>query len=401
MLSLYIHTPFCKQKCSYCNFFVSPTDKMEDSNSFVNNYIDSLKSQIDFFAEKFPKEEIKTIYFWWWTPLELWKENIFSIVDKIIDKFDTSLCEEISFELNPDPFNDVLDFVASFNKKYKNFFRIRYSFGLQSLNDDVLKSTWRNYVYNTLIWFIRDLTEYKQANNIFNFDFIAFGAIDYKWQWLPDYKKFFLTNFINSSFADSFSLYTLELFPWSFMYNNYSPNDDLIYEEFDNYKNLLFDWWYKRYEISNFELPWKRSLHNMVYWNLEEYLGLWMWASSFLKKDKAFKIFDDLWEEHLAVRFETSKVWKDFFNNNFDKFNNISKLNNKDLLLEEFFLWLRTKEWIADFEKYSDILVDDWENIKNDLEESYYLKTKNWRTFLKSKWMDVYNTIINKLLKDF
>ena len=139
----------------------------------------------------------------------------------------------------------------------------------------------------------------------------------------------------------------------------------------------------------------------MVYWNLEEYLGLWMWASSFLKKDKAFKIFDDLWEEHLAVRFETSKVWKDFFNNNFDKFNNISKLNNKDLLLEEFFLWLRTKEWIADFEKYSDILVDDWENIKNDLEESYYLKTKNWRTFLKSKWMDVYNTIINKLLKDF
>lgn len=399
MLSLYIHIPFCKKKCSYCDFFIAPVDKIDEKKTFIWKYNKSLLNQIDYYSKIFANEKIKTIYFGWWTPLLLGKENIFNIINNLLENFDLSNCEEINFELNPDPFDEVLDFIDSFNKTYFNFFRIRYSFGIQSLNDEVLKYTNRNYYYNTLISFIRTLTDYKQVNNVFNFDFIAFGAIDDFWNWLPDYKKKFLSDFIFSGFADSFSIYTLELFPGSVMYSNYTSNNEKVYQEFDNFKKILMNSWYKRYEISNFEISWKRSLHNMIYWNMWQYLWLGMWASSFLYRDYADQIFKKLNTEIKAVRFENTKNWKFFFENKFYDYKNIFEMKKNDLLVDKFFMWLRTKEGLQNFEKFDDVLVENWQDIKKELEINNFMKTKDWRTFLKSKWMDVYNDIISKFLK--
>jgi coproporphyrinogen III oxidase-like Fe-S oxidoreductase len=72
--------------------------------------------------------------------LVLGKDNLVKIMDKILSLFNTEFLEEWSIELNPNPYEEVLDFVKFVNKKYRNLFRLRYSFGIQSLDDQVLKN---------------------------------------------------------------------------------------------------------------------------------------------------------------------------------------------------------------------------------------------------------------------
>ena len=148
-----------------------------------------------------------------------------------------------------------------------------------------------------LVDFLRNLQPLKQDNTVFNFDFIAFG----KWNqskkgnpylWTPSALQFF-TDFVNSQFADSFSLYTLELFEnqaWkrkksdALISGAYFGTDEQIYEEFSVLKDILLDAWYHRYELSNFALAGKSSIHNRTYREMENYLGLGLNASSFLNK---------------------------------------------------------------------------------------------------------------------
>ncbi len=400
MLSLYIHIPFCKSKCWYCDFFVFPVDKASQWSEYFDKYTKGIIQQIDYYWKIFPNEKISTIYFGGGTPLVLGKQNLFNIIDKISDTFDLTQCEEINFELNPDPFEDVLDFIACVNKKYKNFFRIRYSFGIQSLDDQILDKTNRGYVYNTLIWFIRDLVNYKKANNVFNFDFICFGKFaDYqKLLLLPDYKLNFLKDFINSWFADSFSVYTIELFPGSFMYKNFDVDQEKVTKEFQVYKKILYNAGYKRYEISNFELPGKRSLHNIKYWKLRQYLGLGLGASSFLYKDYANKVFEQLSKGSQAVRYENTISWKDFLNGKVDHQKEVFDLTYQDLLTEQFFLWLRTDLWITAFQDYEEVLVENYQSIVEKLIDKGYILNTSWKILLSDKWMDIYNDIITELI---
>lgn len=96
---------------------------------------------------------------------------------------------------------------------------------------------------------------------------------------------------MKSRFADSFSLYTLELFenqvwkkkePDVLISGAYFGTDEQIYEEFSLLKSILLDAGYRRYELSNFSLAGKSSIHNRTYWEMENYLGLGLNSSSFL-----------------------------------------------------------------------------------------------------------------------
>ncbi|MEI7563530.1 MAG: hypothetical protein WCJ39_08080 [bacterium] len=160
--------------------------------------------------------------------------------------------------------------------------------------------TWAGRPYNFLALtdFLRGLRERKQENNVFNFDFIAFGSFQNKKDgthelWRPYQREFFDT-FVHSKFAESFSIYMLELHENSTWYNESLKSeslgskvqdlrsDDLILEEFSLLKNILLKNDYKRYEVSNFCRSGSASIHNMVYWNMENYLGLGVTAASFI-----------------------------------------------------------------------------------------------------------------------
>lgn len=263
----------------------------------IQTYLQNLHSEIDEWWKVIWKAEIRTIYFGWGTPNMIWAQEIKNLIHHCEEIFDCENVGELSFECNPFPQEQIYEFVSDLQKSFKKYPRVRFSFGIQSLDNGVLENAGRPYTFPGMVDFLRWLRDLKQENSVYNFDFMAFWVFNQtkKWDlqlWTPAALEFF-QSFVNSWFADSFSLYMLELFEhqkrkkpdWNSSLVQQSGlfwNEDEIYEEFDILKNMIHDGWYSRYEISNFSAVWKSSIHNRVYREMEDYLWLWLSASSFI-----------------------------------------------------------------------------------------------------------------------
>ncbi len=398
MLSLYIHIPFCVSKCAYCSFNSMPIFQWENYELLITQYIESLKKEINHYAEKILDKEIKTLYIWWWTPSSIGIDRIIDIIDYLQTKFDFEHIAELSIELNPNPMEEVLNFVEVIEKRYKNFPRVRFSFWIQSLDDEVLQMTWRAYNFAQIAQFLRELVKHKKENTVFNFDFIAFGKFQVSKngfrQLRHEFKRNFLKDFLNTGYADSISLYTLEgisdkhqrTMPSShisvpkFLYYG---TDDEIMEEFLILKEMIEDAGYKRYEISNFAHAGKASIHNMVYRNMEPYIGLWLSASSFFENKRRTNTWD--------IKKYIQGEW-------IDK-KEVQTMNESDLLIEEFFLRLRTNEGIANISKFISVLVPNYKSLISRYQDEMLVNFDSKKLQLTNKGMNVYNTIITDLLQ--
>lgn len=449
MLSLYLHIPFCSQKCAYCSFTSFPVNWIQNSESRIQNYLTALKAEIKHYWTIFPNEEIKTIYIGGGTPNLIWADNIISLIDEIKKYFNTDSVAEYSFEFNPFPQEEIYAIIKKLNAAYAKESRVRFSFGIQSLDDEVLKSAGRftpqggaKSSFVQIIDFLRGLQAYKQENNVFNFDFIAFGRFNEtrsgNLQLRDQNKLKFFENFVHSGFADSFSLYTLELSEWSKRYSNLSPfvkglqsssagevcrtegfikqdesEDDLISEEFQILKEILLEAGYNRYEISNFAHPGKNSIHNMAYRTMENYLGLGLASSSFL--DKSYRRdWSHLSENNFRLRLTNTKNLAHYLaGNRLDESATIH-MTNKDFLIEKFFLNLRTNQWIKDLSQFTEVLVPNYETKIKKYQDEWFIENLKlaplWKggrgdlpaTNLKltDSGMDVFNTIITDLLQE-
>jgi coproporphyrinogen III oxidase-like Fe-S oxidoreductase len=301
---------------------------------------------------------------------------------------------------------------------------------------------------------LRGLRDLKLENSVYNFDFMAFGVFNQtkKWDlqlWTPSALEFF-QNFVNSWFADSFSLYMLELFEhqkwkknpdWNSSVIQQSGlfwNEDEIYEEFDILKNIIQDWWYKRYEISNFAAVGKSSIHNRVYREMEDYLWLWLSASSFINarspyfwavvenlqesskkphptplllgegnhevvgevstQDSSAKPQNDniklSWIRRTNTPYFPKYIWNDRFSESA-----IQPMSESDYLIESFFLGLRTDRWIDDISKFKSVLVKNYSEKIKLYEKNGFLKLRESGFVLTDEWMDCYNGIITELLE--
>ena len=213
MISIYLHIPFCQSKCNYCSFTSFPIWEQSEN---VQKYINELRNEIRCYSELLWKQQIKTLYFWWGTPNLLGAETIISLIEDIGNYFDLTNLWELSFEFNPYPEKEIYDIVKQVQSRFwKEYPRIRFSFWIQSFDNEVLQLAWRKTLFLWLVDFLRWLQPLKQDNTVFNFDFIAFWKWNKskKWNrylWNPAALDFF-KDFVNSLFADSFSLYTLEL----------------------------------------------------------------------------------------------------------------------------------------------------------------------------------------------
>lgn len=416
MFSIYIHIPFCKTKCNYCNFQVCPLDKMK--SEMIQPEFEMYTNQIIFDIKKYSEilddKEVKSIYFGWWTPQLIWLENIEKITDTIVQYFDTENIWEFSIEMNPYPKEEVYHIVQSLTKKYREFSRVRFSFGIQSFENKMLSVSWRDITFPWIVDFLRDLQPLKKDNNLFNLDFIAFGYFNKSKNWNyqlrnPTAMNFFQT-LATSKFIDSYSLYTLELFPGSIRYYNekwkinkekwqeYWDQDD-VYEEFAVLKDILLDAWYKRYEISNFSLLGKSSIHNRTYREMWDYLGLGTSASSFFKNpdDKLCSLLN-IPSDTKAVRWTNVLEFPRFYSGKSES--EIIPMTDKDLLIEEFFLGLRTDNWIKNIKKYEPVLVPNYsEKIKSYSDQWFIEILDGWMRFT-DQWMDIYNDIVTELLNE-
>ena len=416
MFSIYIHIPFCKSKCNYCNFQVCPLDKMKSEmiQPELEKYTNQIVSDIKKYSEILDDKEVKSIYFGGWTPQLIWLENIEKITDTIIQYFDTENLWEFSIEMNPYPKDEVYSFVQSLTKRYREFARVRFSFGIQSFENKMLSASGRDITFPWIVDFLRDLQPLKKDNNVFNLDFIAFGYFNKSKNWNyqlrnPTAMSFFQT-LATSKFIDSYSLYTLELFPGSMRYYNnkwkikniewqeYWDQDD-VYEEFAILKDILLDAWYKRYEISNFSLLGKSSIHNRTYREMWDYLGLGTSASSFFKNpnEKLCSLLN-IPNNIKAVRWTNVLEFPKFYSGKSE--GEIIPMTEKDLLIEEFFLGLRTDNWIKNIKKYESVLVPDYlDKIKSYSDQWFIEIIDDWMRFT-DQWMDIYNDIVTELLNE-
>ena len=421
MLSLYIHIPFCVKNCPYCSFSVvqNPNDEM------IQSYLNNLHIEIDEWWKVFWKAEIRTIYFGWWTPNLIWAEEIKKLIHHCEEIFDCENVGELSFECNPFPQDQVYEFVSELQKSFKKYPRVRFSFWIQSLDNWVLENAWRPYTFPGMVEFLRWLRDLKLENSVYNFDFMAFGVFNRtkKWDlqlWTPSALEFF-QDFVNSWFADSFSLYMLELFEhqkwkkpeWNSIIQNQSWlfwNEDEIYEEFDILKSIIQEWGYKRYEISNFAAVGKSSIHNRVYREMEDYLWLWLSASSFINAKSPYfqavvenlkKVDSSLQSEWLnGIRWTNTPYFPKYIWNEKLSKSAIQRMSESDYLIESFFLSLRTDRWIDDISKFESVLVKDYSEKIKLYEENWFLKLREKWFVLSDDGMDCYNWIITELLEE-
>lgn len=414
MISLYIHIPFCQSKCNYCAFSSFPFEEKSDQ---VELYIKKLEEEMKFYTQRLEDISLKTIYFWWGTPNIIWAKNLIRLISSVEEHFDCENLAELSFEFNPYPEEEIYEIIhkiqAQFGKKYP---RIRFSFWIQSFDNEVLQLAGRKSLFLGIVDFLRGLQPLKNDSTVFNFDFIAFG----KWNttkkgnrqlWNQNALSFFQT-FVNSQFADSFSLYTLELFENQFrkkkntkmISGEFFWTDDDIYEEFSLLKEILLDAGYNRYELSNFALTSKSSIHNRVYREMEDYLGIGLNSSSFFNKKKltpqllsSLGIPNFKWE---ALRFKNTLNFDQYNKGNFLDKNAFEILNQKDYLIESFFLGLRTDHGVYGVSKYGDILVHNFLDKIQLYEQQGLVLFEDDRLLLTDTGMDVFNAIITDIMQE-
>jgi len=371
MYSLYFHIPFCVKKCNYCSFYIIPTEN-KDFSIMKDKYLESMKNELMNIKPKLKNNKIYSIYFGWWTPSELWLERVVDLLNFIKREFDLNNCQEISFELNPNPLNQTLEFINTLPNIVDNF---RFSIWIQSLENDILEKSWRNYNFQFIEKLMKNIKENKKFH--LNLDFISFGIE-------KDFNIF--NNFLNKNKdkIDSLSIYTLELFSGSIWGSTYQTNEDKILDNFEKYINIVKKYNYKRYEISNFAKKWRESKHNQVYWEMKEYIWIWSSASGFhtLHNWNKVRYTNSYWiQNYIKWKFE----YKEY-----------KKLTKQEFLEEQIFLGLRTDKWIKLTDNIKKIL-----NLKkiNEFREHWYLTEKNNYLYFTDKWFNLYNYIITEILK--
>ncbi|MBQ3416664.1 MAG: radical SAM family heme chaperone HemW [Ruminococcus sp.] len=279
-MGLYIHIPFCKSKCNYCNFYSYCADENE-----YNTYIDALISSIIAHGKTYRNRTVDTVYFGGGTPSALGTDRLNRILHAVINAFVIASDAEITFEANPTS-ADALDFVGL---KEAGFNRI--SFGLQSANDNELKILGRRHT-------AEEAKEVIYASQNAGFDNLSLDLI----LCVPEQTKESLKNSIDfaaSCGVQHISAYILKIeegTPFDKIKGSLSlPTDDEQSEIYEYAVNLLEEYGYAQYEISNFAKPGFESRHNLRYWYDEEYLGLGPSAHSFID-GKRFYYPDDIKE---------------------------------------------------------------------------------------------------------
>jgi len=270
-LGIYVHIPFCRKKCNYCDFisFSCLEEKFDD-------YFITLKSEI--IRRKIENRKITTIYFGGGTPSYPDSKYIIDILNTIKNNYNVSEDCEITIEVNPG--------TVSENKlqDYKNNGFNRLSIGLQSTHDRLLKLIGRIHSYSD---FLKTYSLAKDVgfNNI-NVDLMLA---------LPTQTEEELVQSLNDVIRlkpNHISLYSLILEENTKLYEQIAKKElELCDEniERDMYwktKNILESNGYNHYEISNFSKKGFESRHNLACWNQEEYLGFGLAAHSYIDSQR-------------------------------------------------------------------------------------------------------------------
>ena len=292
MAGIYIHIPFCKQACYYCNFHFSASVVLK------KEIVDSIINEIEIRSKAITEndktgigiishgEKIETIYFGGGTPSLLSKDEVFSIISSIRRNFIVENAAEITFEANPDDINfDNL-------KDWKISGINRLSIGIQSFIERDLK--WMNRAHNTTQALDSILLSKEAGFKNFSIDLIfgTPGLSDNEWE--QNIKT------IIELEVPHISAYALTVEPKTALYKMIKTkkkeniNSDVQAKQFLILMNMLRGAGYEHYEISNFAKPGFRSRHNSSYWQGKKYIGIGPSAHSYNGKERMWNMANNV-----------------------------------------------------------------------------------------------------------
>lgn len=276
-LAIYVHLPFCVQKCLYCDFLSGPTHL-----SLIDEYIEKLTIEMQQHKEFVQKYKIRSIFLGGGTPSILNVIQIEKVMNALYDIIGNQLLEnaEITIESNPGTLTEEK------LKKYLELGINRISMGLQSTHNDELKNLGRIHSYEDF------LDGFQKARNAgfknINIDLMS-GLPE---QTLEKYET--TLNRIIALNPEHISAYSLIVEEGTKFYEKYGteegmkklPDEDTDRLMYQRTKEILSQAGYQRYEISNYAKEGYESRHNISYWTGIDYIGFGLGSSSYFQKKR-------------------------------------------------------------------------------------------------------------------
>lgn len=350
-MSIYIHIPFCKTICSYCDFC-----KFYYNEKWVDNYLIALEKEI---KSKYKNEPINTIYIGGGTPTSL---NI-NQLEKLLQLTKLFNFEKIEFtvETNVDLNLDKI-------KLLKQYGVNRISIGVQTINQKHLKFLNRKHTKEEVINLVNLLKQYDFNINID----LMYGMPNQTLKELEEDLDFILSLDVNH-----ISTYSLIIEPHTKIYidNVTNIDEDLDYQMYQLINKKLKN--YVHYEISNFAKEGYYSKHNLVYWNNLEYYGFGIGASGYID----------------GVRYDNTRSYQNYINGKYILESH--KLSKGEKIENEFILGFRKLEGIniLDFKTKYDMNILDIDIVKKLLKEGK-LSVDNGYLKINPKYIYISNTIL-------
>ena len=373
-ISLYIHIPFCAQKCLYCDF---PSFARKDH--LRKAYIEALNKEIISLREKHNNLEINTIFIGGGTPSVLEADELECLL-KEVAKLNMAKDIEYSMECNP---GNLTEEKLEVMKKYGVN---RISMGLQAKQDNLLKGLGRIHNYKT---FKENFLLAKKVgfNNI-NVD-LMFGLPNQRLnEWEETLRE------IISLEPAHISAYSLIIEEGTAFYNLYEndklklPTEEEERKMYHLAKKILEENGFNQYEISNYAKEGKECRHNLAYWNMDNWIGVGSASASYMD-GKRIKNISSV-EEYINSINEKGEAIEEIINN--------SKNDN----MEEFmFMGLRKINGIDENEfknRFSMNINNVYGEIINKYIDEGLLIRESGRIFLSEKGIEISNVIMADFL---
>lgn len=347
--SVYVHIPFCKQKCLYCDF-----NSFKGKEKLIDSYMEALYKE----CARFYFGKLKTIYIGGGTPSFIDSKYIVRLLT-ILPKAD-----EVTIEMNP------CTVTKEKLEDYKKAGVNRISMGLQTTNDDILKEIGR---VHTLDDFEKSYNLIKEVGfeNV-NAD-LMFGLPN---QSLDDVKN--SLEYLIEKNPTHISCYSLILH--KDIFENLPP-DETERQMYYLTKHILKDAGYNQYEISNFSKVGYESKHNMACWNQEEYIGLGAGASSYVDNMR--------YTNERSIEKYIEKINKE------EDIRDIEEVQDEDIKVREYMiLKLRTLQGInVKFAKEKFDMENRFKKEIDKLINQELLKIENGYLRLTEKGLDFANIV--------
>ncbi len=383
-IEIYIHIPFCVKKCAYCDFLSCPAD-----DETKDRYVQALCREIEWSKDCLKEYLVDTVFIGGGTPSILEEKNITQILDTLRSAAKVSDDAEITIECNPGTLTmEKLE-------AYKDAGINRISLGLQSANDEELKTIGRIHNYE----------EFKKSFNLArlagfkNINVDLMSALPE--QTLDSYKDTLAKVItLNPDHISAYSLIVEDETPLKDLVESGEvnlPSEDDEREMYYYTKEFLERTGYKRYEISNYAKDGYECRHNIGYWKRVEYLGFGIGAASLFKGERFFNTSDINRYMHILENedvMNADEVWKALNEN-------IESLTQKDEMEEFMFLGLRMTDGVSksDFKKIFNCDIEAvYGNVIEKLANQNLIKEAGDLITLTDKGIDISNIVLANFL---